>query len=103
MDHGSTQTALMTHLNLRKFSSILLTAVLGLCGCSPRLFAATSLSQFGITWRFDRDYKTGQFANGDYWVVGPVTILSISPSPVEIDGETLNGSMINPGINSVQG
>jgi len=42
-------------------------------------FAATSVSQFGITWTFDRDYTVGQFANGDWWVVGPVTITKIEP------------------------
>lgn len=67
------------------------------------LLAATSLSQFGITWTFDRDYPSGQFANGDYWVVGPVTIVSIDPNSVTIDGRTTNGSMINPAIGKAQG
>ena len=59
-------------------------------------FAATSIAQHGITWRFDRDYQTGQYANGDYWVVGPVTIIEITPASTTIDGRTINGSMINP-------
>ena len=42
---------------------------------------ATSLTQFGITWTFDRPTQYGQFVNGDYWVVGPVTIVSVSPGP----------------------
>ena len=54
------------------------------------------ISQFGITWTFDKDYTVGQFANGDYWVVGPVTIISIQPASVELDDRTINGSMINP-------
>ncbi len=54
--------------------------------------AATSLTQFGITWTFDADYQTGQFANGDYWVVGPVTIESISPKSTF----GRHGSMIDP-------
>jgi len=55
----------------------------------------------------------GQFANGDYWVVGPVNIISIHPPSKETKGTTtlegftpgsetnsivriMNGSMINP-------
>ena len=67
------------------------------------VFAATSVSQFGITWTFDRDYPTGQFANGDYWVVGPVKITSITPRSTVSGGATLNGSMINPVVNGSQG
>jgi len=40
----------------------------------------SSLTQHGITWKFDKQYETGTFANGDYWVVGPITVTSISPS-----------------------
>ncbi|MBW8015845.1 MAG: hypothetical protein FVQ82_06630 [Planctomycetes bacterium] len=58
-------------------------------------FGATQVSQFGITWTFDGDYQTGQFANGDYWVVGPVTIISINP-PSTGGGRVMNGSMVNP-------
>ncbi len=42
---------------------------------------ATELSQFGITWRFDRPCVVGQFVTGDYWVVGPVRIVGVSPGP----------------------
>jgi len=68
-------------------------------------YADKQISQFGITWAFDRDYPTGQFANGDYWVVGPVTIIGINPLSTETDGRTINGSMINPlpALGSVQG
>lgn len=56
------------------------------------------VSQFGITWVFDRRYPAGQFANGDYWIVGDpnVTVVLISPSSVELDGRTRNGSAVNP-------
>lgn len=54
--------------------------------------ACTSVSQYGITWTFDHSYTCGQFVNGDYWVVGPVTISSVSPA---WDG-TKNGSMLDP-------
>jgi hypothetical protein len=39
------------------------------------------VSQYGITWRFDRPAKTGQFITGDWWVVGPVTVTAITPAP----------------------
>jgi hypothetical protein len=59
-------------------------------------FEQSQVSQFGITWTFDRNYVVGQFANGDYWVVGPATITGISPASVESDGRVINGSMVNP-------
>ncbi|NLC30458.1 MAG: hypothetical protein GX765_00195 [Candidatus Moranbacteria bacterium] len=53
--------------------------------------AATSVSQYGITWNFDGDYPVGQYANGDYWVLGPVRIISITP---DFDGSH-HGWMVN--------
>ncbi len=71
------------------------------------------ISQYGITWTFDKPAKTGQFITGDWWVVGPVRIVTITPSPgpvtnddtfitrnhwgdtsLEIDTTMRNGSMI---------
>lgn len=81
-----------------------LTAVFGFVTVSFSATAATSLTQFGITWTFDRDYPTGRFANGDFWVVGPVTIVDITPrSFVNANGATLHGSMTNPALNRAQG
>jgi hypothetical protein len=40
---------------------------------------ARSISQHGVTWFFDKCYQYGTYANGDYWVVGPVTITDINP------------------------
>ncbi|MHB9008870.1 MAG: hypothetical protein ACYDC1_18320 [Limisphaerales bacterium] len=57
--------------------------------------AAKSITQFGITWTFDKDYPSGTFANGDFWVVGPVKIT--------VSNRTMNGSMVNPTVTSVQG
>ncbi|MEW6252347.1 MAG: hypothetical protein AB1716_17045, partial [Planctomycetota bacterium] len=53
---------------------------------------ASSISQYGITWTFDRTYQVGQYSTGDWWVVGPVTVSSVTPA---WDG-TKNGSMIDP-------
>ncbi len=69
---------------------------------APAVFGATSLSQFGITWTFDRDYPAGRFANGDHWVVGPVTIVSISPRTQSNGGVMMHGSMVNPQVNDAQ-
>ncbi len=55
-------------------------------------YADTSVSHNGITWTFDGDYQVGRFVMGDPWVVGPVTIESVSPA---WDGER-NGSMVDP-------
>lgn len=33
----------------------------------------------GISDKWDRVYRYGQFVNGDYWVIGPVNIISINP------------------------
>ncbi|MBN2593269.1 MAG: hypothetical protein JXA81_07160 [Sedimentisphaerales bacterium] len=75
----------------------LIIAALITCFALPLCAARQSqISQFGITWTFDKDYTVGQFANGDYWVVGPVTIVRIHPVSVELNGRTMNGSMINP-------
>lgn len=80
--------------------------------------AATSLSQYGITWTFNADYTTGQYANGDYYVVAPsgLTITGISPASVvvatrpaegggTVSNSVINGSMVNPtgGITIDQG
>jgi len=55
----------------------------------------SSISEFGITWTFDQPSESGQFANGDSWVVGPIKIINIDPPSVEKDGRITNGSMLN--------
>jgi hypothetical protein len=74
-----------------------------LCLGSPWASAAKSITQYGITWTFDQDYPTGQFANGDYWVVGPVRIISITPRSTTKGSRTINGSMVNPAVGDPQG
>lgn len=60
--------------------------------------AATSVSQYGITWTFDSDKQVGQFANGDWWVVGPVRITSITPKDTDETDTFMrwNGSGFEP-------
>ena len=74
-----------------------------------------SISQYGITWTFDRDVPVGRFISGDWYVVGPVTVVMIDPKPLfgeevteplVVIGTTSekphaarrarNGSMVNP-------
>ncbi len=73
---------------------ILISVILPQAACLAQ--STQQLSQFGITWTFDRAYRYGQFANGDYWVVGPVRIIGIDPPSHESNGRMMNGSMINP-------
>jgi hypothetical protein len=60
---------------------------------------SASVSQYGITWTFDKAYTVGQFANGDWWVVGPVVITGITPA---FDG-TRHGWEVNPSSRTNQG
>ncbi|HZL38377.1 MAG TPA: hypothetical protein VFC78_23895 [Tepidisphaeraceae bacterium] len=72
-----------------------------------------SISQFGITWTFEKPVPAGQFINGDWYVIGPVVLKSIDPKPLYGDeiprdqlapieterkpGERVrNGFMVNP-------
>jgi len=68
--------------------------------------AEKSITQHGITWAFDKDVKTGTFANGDHWVVGPVNVIGIT-TDLHAEGFTSepgeDGSMVNPGVDNRQG
>ncbi|WP_319477602.1 hypothetical protein [Marispirochaeta aestuarii] len=65
----------------------------------------TELSQYGITWIFKNPVTFGTYVNGDYWVIGPVEIVEITPASTDIAGRIKNGSMINPDptMGNVQG
>jgi hypothetical protein len=67
--------------------------------CDAETWMQQSVTQRGMTWYFDKEYKVGQFANGDYWVLGPVTITRIAP---DFDG-TNNGWEVNPIVTGGQG
>lgn len=47
----------------------------------PTQQMATQITQHGITWTFDKPYPAGQFVTGDFWVVGPLKILGVTPAP----------------------
>ncbi|HUT60228.1 MAG TPA: hypothetical protein VNA25_20475 [Phycisphaerae bacterium] len=73
-----------------------------------------NVRQYGITWTFAKPARVGQFVSGDYYVVGPVTVVGIVPKPlfgedvpeselgkrekerVPRDQCLRNGSMLNP-------
>ena len=72
-----------------------------------------SVAQYGITWTFQEPARVGRFVNGDWYVVGPVTIEALDPKPLygseiakrELDGmdrerkeehRVRNGFMLNP-------
>ena len=59
----------------------------------------TNITQYNITWYFSEPVQYGQFANGDYWVIGPVTITNITP---EFNGIN-HGWEVNPGYSGPQG
>ena len=80
---------------MSKITSLVLICLFITCA-SAWAASARQISQFGITWTFDREYEYGRFANGDYWVVGPVRIVSIDPPSREINGRTRHGAMLNP-------
>ena len=65
-----------------------------------------SITHHHITWTFDKAYPSGRFANGDYWILGPVVVTSIS-NDLNEERFTIeaghNGSMLNPGATGKQG
>ena len=65
----------------------------------------TELSQYGITWQFAQPVKSGQFVNGDWWVVGPVTVARVTPGPVEgpLDGEVDIKELVKVDVKDLQG
>lgn len=98
-------------MSAKHFGLLGLTCLLGssICANPPTqtklevLQPRKSITQFGITWNFDREYGTGQYANGDYWVTGPVKIIGITPASVDVDGRVKNGSQVNPVIAGDEG
>jgi hypothetical protein len=57
-----------------------------------------SISIDGITWRFSQAVPVGQFINGDYYVVGAVTVVNINPLPTASNGR--HGSVLNMPVNN---
>ena len=70
-------------------------ALLISCNKSQQAFETPSseyrreISQYGITWTFDRPVKAGQFVTGDWWVQGPVTVVNITPAPGPVEEDNV--------------
>ncbi|MHC4323761.1 MAG: InlB B-repeat-containing protein [Planctomycetota bacterium] len=98
MEKGEIMNPEVSNLSMCPRRKYLLVAVLLVCFARPLWGAVQQnrISQFGITWTFDKNHTVGQFANGDYWIVGPVTIINIHPASVKLNGRMINGSMVNP-------
>lgn len=58
------------------------------------LNSANYIYKDGITWTFSQSVPVGKFVNGDYYVVGPVTVTAITPAPTK-SAPYLNGSVLN--------
>ena len=53
----------------------------------------STITQHGITWSFSSPVRVGRFVNGDFYVVGEVTVVDIQPLPTPSNGR--HGSMMN--------
>ena len=49
-------------------------------GQSANVADRQEVSQYGITWKFDKPVKSGRFITGDWWVIGPVNVVSVTPA-----------------------
>jgi len=57
----------------------------------PDLQLTDSIERHGITWTLAAKTQVGRFVNGDCYVVGPVTVMAVSPAPTpERNGSSLN-------------
>ena len=70
-----------------------------LSGASATADKVQSVEQYGITWQFSGPARVGRYVTGDWWVVGPVTIQTISPAPAP----GRNGCVVNPPAGKRQG
>lgn len=71
------------------------------------VIVSRQIAQHGIIFNLAAPRPTGQYANGDWWVLGPASITSISPASTlhnGIDGNgnaytnrVVHGTMLNPG------
>ncbi len=64
---------------------------------------ADHVSQYGITWTFDKPYRVGQFVNGDWWVCpdtpeGSVLVTDITRPHRNDPEHELDGSQMNPTV-----
>jgi hypothetical protein len=41
-----------------------------------------TVSQYGITWKFDKKVRVGQFVTGDWYFIGKAAVVEITPKPL---------------------
>jgi hypothetical protein len=63
------------------------------------LKANLTISRHSVSWTVEGTPQNGTYANGDPWVVGPITIVEIDPKP----STGRNGTILNPTLGSSQG
>ncbi|MBW2525234.1 MAG: hypothetical protein JRI23_13705 [Deltaproteobacteria bacterium] len=68
-------------------------------GDGGALASTAQIEQYGIVWQFQGAVPFGQFANGDYWVLAPVTVTAVTP---DFDG-SLHGLERDPVYEGGQG
>ena len=82
------------------FALIVLSALAALAAhASPAEPERLAITQYGVTWTFTASIQAGRFLTGDWWVVGPVTLKSITPAPAP----GRHGSVVNPPAGRSQG
>jgi hypothetical protein len=60
-----------------------------------------AVDRHGITWTFGSPARCGRYVNGDWWVIGPITITSIKPASLQDGPRVRHGAMVNPSPNSM--
>ena len=85
-------------MNTKVLARSVVAAAAMLAAASARA-GQSRVEQYGITWTFDRQAEVGRYITGDWWVVGPVTVVSVSPAPAP----GRNGSVVDPPAGHRQG
>ncbi|MEN8118171.1 MAG: T9SS type A sorting domain-containing protein, partial [Bacteroidota bacterium] len=63
--------------------------------------SVTVIEQYGIKWYIKGSPEYGQYTNGEYWVVGPITLVEITPQSIKYNMQTLpDGSPLPDGVES---
>ncbi len=83
----------------RKFLLSLLSVLLG----AIPSYAAQFVSHYGVTVHFADDHSVGKFANGEPWIIGPVTVTGIDKPSIPLTSPYTGGAMINPIPSGPQG
>jgi hypothetical protein len=56
----------------------------------------SQIQQWGITFVFQQPVEAGQFANGDWFVIGPALLSDTLPHVTSSNGRILHGAMVDP-------